>query len=69
MKQADVYLEDELLQASSRIASIAKVHDHLCRTQHSQADVASNLRDFCADVPSSLSLPAGQYVRHSLTGN
>jgi two-component sensor histidine kinase len=62
MKYTNSNLENELLQASSRIALIAKVHDHLCRTQHSQMDVASFLQDLCADLPLSLSLTAGQSV-------
>lgn len=42
--------------------SIAKVPDHLCRTQRSQMDVASFLQYLCADLPLSLSLTARQSV-------
>ncbi|MEA2941681.1 MAG: hypothetical protein QOD09_2210 [Bradyrhizobium sp.] len=63
MKYPDTYLEAELFQASSRIASIAKVHDRLCRTDDSRVDVAAYLRDLCADLTSSLSLTPGWSVR------
>jgi two-component sensor histidine kinase len=63
LKYPDTYLEAELFQASSRIASIPKVHDRLSRTDDSQVDVAAYLRDLCADLTSSLSLTPGQSVR------
>jgi two-component sensor histidine kinase len=62
-KYPDTYLEAELFQASSRIASIAKVHDRLSQTDNSRVDVAGYLRDLCADLASSLSLTPGQSVR------
>lgn len=62
-KYPNTNLEAELYQASSRIASIAKVHDRLCRTENSRVDAAAYLRDLCADLTSSLSLTPGQSVR------
>jgi two-component sensor histidine kinase len=63
LKYPDTCLEAELFQASSRIASIAKVHDRLSRTDNSRVDVAAYLRELCADLTSSLSLMPGQSVR------
>jgi two-component sensor histidine kinase len=61
-KHADPQVEAELFQASARIATIAKVHDRLCRTAHSEVDVASYLRELCADL-ASLSATPGQSIR------
>jgi two-component sensor histidine kinase len=63
MRYPDPNLKAELYQASSRIASIAKVHDRLCQTDNSRVDVAAYLRELCADLTSSLSLTSGQSVR------
>jgi two-component sensor histidine kinase len=59
----DARLEAELFQASWRIASIAKVHDRLCRADNSSVEVAAYLHDLCADLTSSLSLTPRQSVR------
>ena len=74
MRYPDPNLKAELYQASSRIASIAKVHDRLCQTDNSRVDVAAYLRELSVRVtaahvtaPAELAISLGLVVTELVT--